>query len=44
VGKLGHRQHLAEWRHLTVNVDSTAQLPAALAEGFESPVVDAEDR
>jgi hypothetical protein len=39
-----YRQHLAEWRRLTVNVDSTAQLPAVLAEAFESPVVDPEGR
>jgi hypothetical protein len=39
-----HRQHVEEWRSLTVNVDSTAQLPAVLAEAFESPVVDSENR
>ena len=39
-----HRQHLAEWRRLTVNVDSTAQLPAVLAEAFESPLVEPEGR
>jgi hypothetical protein len=39
-----HRQHLEDWQRLTANVHSTAQLPAVLAEAFESPVVDPEDR
>jgi hypothetical protein len=39
-----HRQHLAEWRRLTVNVDSTAQLPAVLVEACESPLVEPEGR
>jgi hypothetical protein len=39
-----HRQHLAEWRRLMVNVESTAQLSVVLAEAFESPVVDPEAR
>jgi hypothetical protein len=39
-----HRQHVEEWRSLTVNVDRTAQLPAVLAEAFESPVIDSENR
>jgi hypothetical protein len=39
-----HRQHLAEWRRLTVNVDSTAQLPAVLVEAFESTLVEPEGR
>jgi hypothetical protein len=38
-----HRQHLEDWRRLTANVHSTAQLPAFLAEAFEPPVIDAED-
>ena len=38
-----HRQHLEDWRRLTANVHSTAQLPAILAEAFESPVDDPED-
>jgi hypothetical protein len=39
-----HRQHLEDWQRLTANVHSSAQLPAVLAEAFESPVVDPEDR
>jgi hypothetical protein len=39
-----HRQHPAEWRRLMVNVESTAQLPAVLAEAFESPAADPEGR
>jgi hypothetical protein len=39
-----HSQHLEAWRRLTVNVDSTAQLPAVLAEAFELPVIDPEGR
>ena len=39
-----HRQHLEDWQRLTANVLSTAQLPAVLAEAFESPVVDPADR
>jgi hypothetical protein len=39
-----HRQHLEDWQRLTANVHSTAQLPAVLAEAFEAPVVDREDR
>jgi hypothetical protein len=39
-----HRQHLEDWQRLTANVHSTAQLPEVLAEAFESPVVDPEDR
>jgi hypothetical protein len=39
-----HRQDLAEWRRLTVNVDSTAQLPAVLVEACESPLVEPEGR
>jgi hypothetical protein len=39
-----HRQHLEAWRCLTAKVLSTAQLPAFLAEAFEPPVSDAEER
>ena len=39
-----HRQHFEEWRRLTVNAQSTAQLPAMLAEAFESPLVEPENR
>jgi hypothetical protein len=38
-----HRLHLEDWRLLTANVHSTTQLPAILAEAFESPVDAAED-
>ena len=39
-----HRQHLEEWRRLTVNVQSAAQLPAVLAKAFECPLVDPQGR
>jgi hypothetical protein len=38
-----HRLHLEAWQRLTANVHSTAQLPAMLAEVFESPLVDPKD-
>jgi len=38
-----HRQHLEDWRRLTANVHSTAQLPAILAEAFVAPVDDPQD-
>jgi hypothetical protein len=39
-----HRQHREDWQRLTAKVHSSAQLPAALAEAFESPVVDPKGR
>jgi hypothetical protein len=39
-----HRQHLEDWQRLTANVHSNTQLPAVLAEAFESPVVNPKDR
>jgi hypothetical protein len=39
-----HRQHLEDWRRLTATVHSTAQLPEVLAQAFESPVVEPENR
>jgi hypothetical protein len=38
-----HLQHWEDWRRLTANVRSSAQLPAFLAEAFDPPGGDPED-
>jgi hypothetical protein len=39
-----HRQHREDWQRLTADVHSTAHLPAVLAEAFEPPGGDPEER
>ena len=38
-----HRQHREDWQRLTANVQSSAPLPAFLAEAFEPRVLNPED-
>jgi hypothetical protein len=39
-----HRQPREDWQRLTAKVHSSAQLPAFLAEAFEPPMVEREER